>query len=319
MGQESKTIVVHNGRFQADEVFAVAFLLMYYPELGSDPIIIRTRDKDTIAKADIVCDVGQVYSPLTLRFDHHQWKKPIGAHSQWFTIPNGLYGTWHQKAKITPSSCGLVLDYLWHYHEGKQSGQLPTELANRFFKFLVLAIDANDNGIPAIAYERIEEDPSVKPLYNPCSISEVVGHLNTDKDMGEKQDKAFLTAVDFALIHLKHWDKGYWRDQENYVPFKALIDSQSGDQLYMPTFYQGWCGMLSRAKALKKYKRIIWPALDEHGKQEYRVQVIPKHPGTKKFTVPRLDGSKVDEKDLVFVHGGGWIGATRTKEAAFKL
>ena len=32
-----------------------------------------------------------------------------------------------------------------------------------------------------------------------------------------------------------------------------------------------------------------------------------------------LDGSKVDEKDLVFVHGGGWIGATRTKEAAFKL
>lgn len=326
-----KTIVVHNGAFQADEVFAVAFLIMYYPGLQIDvksllerddyPFeIIRTRDQDIIDKADIVCDVGGVHSPINLRFDHHQWEKPKDADPQWYTIPKGLHGDWHAKAKVTPSSCGLVLDYLWHYHHSKKTGLLPTELVNRFFKFLVLGIDAVDNGMAQVPKD-------IKLRYKPFNISEQIKHYNAEEDISEEQDINFHRAVDVALFHLRYWDSGFYRDQVNYVPFKELIDAQSGDHLCMPKFYKGWRGMLNRAKALKKYKRIVWPTIDEKGQREWRVQVPPKEPGSFEFTVPPLDGSKVNPEhpyghstgDLVFVHSGHWIGATRTKEAAYKL
>jgi uncharacterized UPF0160 family protein len=34
--------------------------------------VVRTRDEAELAKCDIVVDVGAVYDPARLRFDHHQ-------------------------------------------------------------------------------------------------------------------------------------------------------------------------------------------------------------------------------------------------------
>jgi len=320
-----KTIVVHDGPFQADEVFAVAFLIMYYPGLQTDmkslmtrddyPFeLIRTRDEKIIAKADIVCDVGGVYNPTNLRFDHHQFKKADG---QDYVLPRGLYGTWHEDARITPSACGLVLDWLWHYHECKRTGDLPIYLVNRFFKRLVLGIDAVDNGMNQTVREDLR--------YKPCNISNIIAHYNSDDAFSDEQDDLFAKAIDVALFHLRHIDKGYWRDEHNYEIFKDIIDAQSGDHLVLDKWYPALMNMIHRAKALKKYKRIIWPQLDGEGQQEYRVQVPPKKPGSFELGAPPLDGCKVNGTgepkvgDLVFVHSGKWIGATRTKEAAFKL
>jgi uncharacterized UPF0160 family protein len=317
-----KTIVVHDGPFQADEVFAVAFLIMYYP--GFDmwkafcdgekewPFeIVRTRDEDIIAKADIVCDVGGVYSTHSLRFDHHQLKRSKDVD---YVIPRGLHGTWHADAKITPSACGLVLDYLWHYHDSKNTGDLPKWLANRFFKRLVLGIDAIDNGM-----QQVHED--VKLRYRPCNISNLIAHYNADDAFSDEQESNFRKAIDVALFHLRYIDTGYWRDEYNFEIIKEKAEQQSGDHLVFDKFYPGWLTMLNRAKALHKFKRIIWPQVDGSGKQEYRVQVPPVDLGQGRFTTKYegLDGSKVDEKDLVFVHEGKFIGATRTMDAAYKL
>ncbi|MFA6445920.1 MAG: MYG1 family protein [Candidatus Paceibacterota bacterium] len=65
-----KIIVTHDGRFHADEVFAIALLKMI-PEFKNTKLI-RSRDQKIIEKADIVLDVGGVYDPLKYRFDHHQ-------------------------------------------------------------------------------------------------------------------------------------------------------------------------------------------------------------------------------------------------------
>ena len=46
-------IVTHNAKFHTDDVFAVATLLVLYP----DAKIIRTRDEALVKTADIVVDV----------------------------------------------------------------------------------------------------------------------------------------------------------------------------------------------------------------------------------------------------------------------
>ena len=61
-------IVTHNAKFHTDDVFAIATLLILYPEAE----IIRTRDEAILKSADIVVDVGQVHDAEKNRFDHHQ-------------------------------------------------------------------------------------------------------------------------------------------------------------------------------------------------------------------------------------------------------
>ena len=61
-------IVTHNGKFHADDAWAVAVLFVLYP----DSELVRTRDPAVIATGDFVIDVGGVWDPASGRFDHHQ-------------------------------------------------------------------------------------------------------------------------------------------------------------------------------------------------------------------------------------------------------
>jgi len=120
-----KTILTHSGSFQADDIFAVATLLLAIGE----STVIRTRDKAQIAKADYVVDVGMVYNPAVNRFDHHQ---PGGAGER----PNG----------IPYASSGLV----WKEFGGKLSG--GKEEADLIDFRLMQPLDAHDNGVAIADY-----------------------------------------------------------------------------------------------------------------------------------------------------------------------
>ncbi|WP_338770426.1 MYG1 family protein [Massilia sp. METH4] len=61
-------IVTHNGKFHADDAWAVAVLFVLFP----DAQLVRTRDPATIEAADFAIDVGGIWNPATGRFDHHQ-------------------------------------------------------------------------------------------------------------------------------------------------------------------------------------------------------------------------------------------------------
>jgi uncharacterized UPF0160 family protein len=61
-------IVTHNGKFHADDAWAVAVLHILFPEAD----IVRTRDPAIIEAADFVVDVGGIWDPRAGRFDHHQ-------------------------------------------------------------------------------------------------------------------------------------------------------------------------------------------------------------------------------------------------------
>ncbi|MFC0253967.1 MYG1 family protein [Massilia consociata] len=61
-------IVTHNGKFHADDAWAVAALHILFP----DAAIVRTREPALIEAADFVVDVGGIWDPAAGRFDHHQ-------------------------------------------------------------------------------------------------------------------------------------------------------------------------------------------------------------------------------------------------------
>jgi uncharacterized UPF0160 family protein len=80
-------------------------------------VLVRTRDPDTIARADLAIDVGAEYESVRGRFDHHQraYQGPL-------------------------SSAGMVLRWLEH------TGKVPKHLAAQLRKDWVDYIDAVDNG-----------------------------------------------------------------------------------------------------------------------------------------------------------------------------
>src|SRR5579872_4498942 len=65
-----RSVGTHDGSFHADEVTACALLLLF-DRIDRDKIH-RTRNEETLARCDYVCDVGGVYNPEIRRFDHHQ-------------------------------------------------------------------------------------------------------------------------------------------------------------------------------------------------------------------------------------------------------
>ena len=62
-------IVTHDGIFHADEVTAIALLQVW--DMVANAEIIRTRNMDIIANADMTIDVGGIYDGVS-KFDHHQ-------------------------------------------------------------------------------------------------------------------------------------------------------------------------------------------------------------------------------------------------------
>ena len=113
------TILTHDSSFHSDDVFAVATLLLIFPEAQ----VVRSRDNDKIGTADYVVDVGMVYDTARNRFDHHQ---PEGVG----TRPNG----------IPYASFGLV----WKEFGEKIAGSL--EAAEMVDIKLAQPLDAHDNG-----------------------------------------------------------------------------------------------------------------------------------------------------------------------------
>ena len=155
----NKTIVTHNGNFHADDVFSIAALKSIFPSFK----LIRTRDLEIIAKADIVLDVGGVYDPDTDRFDHHQ-----------------RGGAGERENGIPYSSFGLI----WQKY-GLEICQGNQDVANAVDSGLVSNIDAIDCG-------------HVEGVIKGITLSQTIGMFNPTWQEDSHCDTCFDEAVDFA-------------------------------------------------------------------------------------------------------------------------
>jgi uncharacterized UPF0160 family protein len=160
-------IATHDGSFHADEVFAVAALGL----LGEPVEVVRTRDPDALAAADLRVDVGFRDDARAGDFDHHQ--RGFDA-----ARANG----------VRYASFGLV----WREF-GVRVCDGDAEVATAIDETLVQTVDANDTG------QRLTE-----PLFEgvrPFSISAVIGGFNAswDEQLSPGEERArFDAAVDLA-------------------------------------------------------------------------------------------------------------------------
>jgi len=153
------TIVTHNGSFHADDVFSIAALKSIFPSFK----LIRTRDGELIANADIVVDVGGEYNPDTGRFDHHQ-----------------RGGAGERANGIPYSSFGLI----WQQY-GLTICQGNQDLANAVDAGLVSTIDAIDCG-------------HVEGVSEGISLSQTISMFNPTWQEDSHFDSCFDEAVSFA-------------------------------------------------------------------------------------------------------------------------
>jgi len=157
------TVVTHSGRFDPDDVFAIATLQLH---LGENIRIIRTRDETVIAEADWVIDVGGAYDVSRKHFDHHMPGAPVR--------DNG----------VPYAAFGLV----WKHLGGTITGS--AKIAEYIEKRVAQPIDAGDNRLPL--YKISEHNVSPFLLYN------VVDSFMPIWGSGQSIDEAFTEAVDFA-------------------------------------------------------------------------------------------------------------------------
>jgi uncharacterized UPF0160 family protein len=141
-------IATHNGSFHADEVFAVAALGL----LGEAVEVVRTRDRDALAQADLRVDVGFRDDPSAGDFDHHQ-REFAGARD------NG----------VLYASFGLV----WREFGAQVCGG-DQEVAGAVDETLVQTVDANDTG------QRLTR--SLIDGVRPMNVSAVIAGFNARWD-----------------------------------------------------------------------------------------------------------------------------------------
>ena len=208
------TIVTHNGNFHADDVFSVAALKNILAPFK----LIRTRDMEIIAKADIVLDVGGEYDADAGRFDHHQ-----------------RGGAGERENGIPYSSFGLI----WQKY-GLEICNGNQKIANAVDAGLVSTIDADDCGYG----ERAEG----------ISLSRTISMFNPSWQEESDFDAGFDEAVEFASrlltrfiasanggISAKSIVTKAIEDAEDpriivlekYIPWKKTILKQSEEALYV--------------------------------------------------------------------------------------
>ncbi len=278
------TIATHNGNFHADDVFSVAALKCVIPSFK----LIRTRDLEVIAQADIVLDVGGEYDPDAGRFDHHQRG---GAGERENGIPYSSFGLIWKKYGL--EICG-----------GNQ------EIAKSVDSGLVSTIDAVDCG-------------HVEGVSKGISLSQTISMFNPTWQEESHYDVCFDEAVTFAsrilarfvasasggisakVIVAQAIEKA--EDPrvivlEQYTPWKRTVHALSETALYMiyPSDSGQWRiqtvpvepGSFEDRKSLPK----AWAGLSDKALQE----------------VTGID-------DAMFCHNGLFIAGAQSFESAMKM
>jgi len=284
------SIVTHNARFHADEVFGVAVLREVF---GDEPTLIRTRDQAVITTGDIVLDVGSEYDPERLRFDHHQIGK-AGAR------PNG----------VEYASFGLI----WkHYGERLCASPIIADCVDRK---VVQPIDAMDNGVDLYT-------ATYKDIYPYTWQSIVVSFNPTWKESNEATDAAFEETVAVArkvlkreIVHATHFIEAqeFVTAAYEHAADKRLVVLDD-NYPYMFT--------------LSKYPEPLYVVLPNSQDTQWKVECMRNNPmryeNRKNF--PEAWAGKRDGElaratgvpDALFCHTNRFLAVAKTKEGALAL
>ena len=279
----------HDGRFHADEIFALAVLNLFYPDLE----IVRSRDEKVYKKADIIVDVGHVYDPENLIFDHHQRSFSLKRKSG---IPYASFGlVWKQYGK---SLCG------------------SSQTAEYIDSVIVQAIDADDNGIEI--YETKIEGVGFHTL------SDIIDSFVPRYVDDDKVKIGFDRALNFATSYMKRQIKLAKELFEVALPniCKAIQDAENPRILIFDKFDKTWLNFIAGES-----EEALFAIFPTHRKT-WAIRSVPKR--GQKFEYSKLlpaewggrqkDFADISEvQDALYCHNGCFLAEANSLEGANKL
>lgn len=283
----TSTVAVHNGTFHADDVFAAATLLLLKPELR----IIRTREDDALASADMRVDVGGKHSPSTGDFDHHM-----------------TGGCGARKSGFPYAACGLI----W-----KQFGMLLAKTDKVFDQIdrqLIQTIDAVDCGYS------FGEDKLPYQLY---TISDSIDSFNPPWNAADQDsDAAFMKAVSFAKTVLDNEIRhGIAFEAARGKVYESIRASKDSRYIVLESYCPWQEIVVLETQALF----VLFPA----STGDWRIRAVPDRIGSfyNRRSLPKQWGGLSREElvavtgipDALFCHQALFIAGARSREGVLKM
>ncbi|MES2059609.1 MAG: MYG1 family protein [Patescibacteria group bacterium] len=292
-----KGIITHNGKFHADDVFAVATLELAHPDEKFD--VRRTRDKGEIAAGDFVVDVGGEYDGKKF-FDHHQ---SGGAGIRENGIPYASFGlVWKEFGAVI---CGG--DFF---------------VQKQIDDSLVASLDANDNGV------KISEE--IYPVSHFDIGSFIAAHNLTwleEEELGEaaeaKRLEIFLTLVNFAKDLITRSIKRHKDKNLAYQLVKDIYEKSEDKRIIVLEKY------MPSEDALMEFSEpvfVVYPQSDNKG---WVAKTISKAKNSFESRLPfpiswagKMDSdlqSVTGVPDALFCHNKRFLAVAGSKDGAIKL
>ncbi|MDY6321929.1 MAG: MYG1 family protein [Succinivibrio sp.] len=308
-------IATHDGTFHADETTACAIISYLYDNVQ----VIRSRDPETLEKADLVIDVSLKND--NKHYDHH---------SKLFTRcrPNGVrYAT----AGLMWEKFGV--DFLKKIVK-KELPFRPTDAVidaafDRIDREIMVMVDLNDNGqltdyAEQVADAQTDGERAVRDRLSEFfqgspDIPYIVAMQNLPAQTAQGQDQAFMATVKMlkqiltaAAINALHTESG----------IAKVIDAYTGGEILIIQDRLPWSqAVLGHPDVFKKCLLAVYP--DRNGR--WRVQSLPVSKALRfknRLTAPEkwrgLQGPELDAvtglKNTNFVHRSGFTGGATTYE-----
>lgn len=191
--------ITHNGTMHADEVFATAFLSLYFGNFKVSRVSEVPKD---ISTNTIIYDIGKG------KFDHHQSDARIR--------DNG----------IKYSSFGLLFEEYGLSYLKKLKLKNTKAIYNYLVKDFIEAIDAIDNGI----------FPEIKSIYKIKTVSDVIKIFNPSYGSNDNEDEQFIKAVSLAESILTEELKNIIGKVEAGTKVKKLLNKTKGPILILDEY-----------------------------------------------------------------------------------
>lgn len=344
----NKTIVIHNGLFHADEVFATAILQIVFDD---EYEVVRTRDADLIIKyrqdcfqaeqykkdkslrGNFIVDIGKVYDPEIGLFDHHQ--KPFVMSFDGRTEPE-------DDDDIPMSSCGMVYKQfgkeLLLKEIGNETGEYLVfknmnieKLVTEFYYHFIQQIDADDNGIPYIRKDITElaklED-SLITNYHCLSIPSIIREFNTNNVSNDKQqliafNKATSWAKNLLLLKVHNFVFDEFQFKTDLDEFKKALEPRLENQERFVVIKRPM-NVNRILKELDPMKNILF-IISPNGKYETDCQdwrIMTRRTNGFDFEAPVIKEEEAKElfgDSVTFVHAKRFVGGCKSLTCAVQV
>ena len=279
--------ITHNGTMHADEVFATAFLSLYF---GNFKVARVSEVPKDISTKTIIYDIGKG------KFDHHQTDARIR--------DNG----------IKYSSFGLLFEEYGLNYLKKLKLKNTKAIYNYLVKDFIEAIDAIDNGI----------FPEIKSIYKIKTVSDVIKIFNPSYGSNDKEDEQFIKAVSLAESILTEELKNVIGKVEAGVKVKKILNKTKGPILILDE-YLPYEEIILTSLSGKKILFAIYPS--NRGGYGIKTVPISTTDKTSRVYFPKswggLSNSDLEEvtgiKGSLFCHTNRFLMTASTLDTAKKL